>query len=307
MNDLISIIIPVYNTQDYVLNALESVRKQTYSNYEAIIINDGSTDDSPNRIKKYIEDKPKFHYYSQKNGGVSNARNKGLKEAHGEYICFLDSDDILSPYFLEYMFKAIKEYNVQTAGCNCCSNKDDFQENQEYIAKVIDYEEMIKAYLLDEKICKEQVCAKMFHHSLFENLQFEEGRIHEDTFIQYHLLEKTNGYVFVDFDGYNVIKRDNSITREAIYSIKHYDKVIATREIFNYYKDTKFIKLAFNKYFGTLLYFTLKIKKLNPQYAKKCYEELYYECTKNKKLLESKFIPFYILIKLKFYALLPNM
>ena len=307
MNDLISIIIPVYNTQDYVVTALESVNKQKYHNYEAIIINDGSTDDSPNKILDYIKDKPKFIYYSQKNGGLSNARNKGLKEAHGEYICFLDSEDMLSPNFLEYIVKAVKEFNVQTACCNTCSNEGDFFSNQVYKTKFINYDDMIHAYLLDEKICKERVCGKLFHQSLFEDIQFEEGRIHEDTFIQYHLLEKTKGYVFVDFDGYNVVKRPNSITREKVYSIKHYDKVIATREIFDYYKDTEFAKLAFNKYFGTLLYFTLKIKKSDSNLTKKCCEELYEECNKNRKLLASKFIPFYILIKLRLYALLPNM
>ncbi len=307
MNDLISIIIPVYNTQDYVVTALESVSKQKYFNYEAIVINDGSTDDSANRILDYIKDKPKFFYYAQENGGLSNARNKGLKEAHGEYVCFLDSDDMLSPNFLEYMHKAITEANVQTACCNTCSDEGDFLSSQEYKAKLINYKDMIHAYLLDEKICKERVCGKLFHKSLFEDIQFEEGRIHEDTFIQYHLLEKTKGYVFVDFDGYNVVKRLNSITREKVYSIKHYDKVIATREIFNYYKDTEFEHLAFNKYFGTLLYFTLKIKKSNPDFVKKCYEELHYECSKNRKLLDFRFIPFYILIKLKLYALLPNM
>ncbi len=307
MSELISIIIPVYNTQDYIVTALESVFKQTYSNYEAIVINDGSTDLSPIRIQEYIQDKPNFHYYSQVNGGLSNARNKGLREAHGEYICFLDSDDMLSPHFLEYMLKAIKEFNVQTACCNSCSNEGEFKENQEYQAEVIDYKDMIHAYMLDEKVCKERVWAKMFHRSLFDHIQFKEGRIHEDTFIQYHLLESTKGYVFVDFDGYNVVKRPNSITRESTYSTKHYDKVIATREIYAYYKDTEFAKLAFNKYFGTLLYFTLKIKKLDANLAKKCYEELHEECNKNRKLLGSKFIPFYVLIKLKLYGLLPSM
>lgn len=306
-NALISIIIPVYNTQDYILNALESVNNQIYGNYEAIVINDGSTDHSETLILDYIQDKPKFHYFYQENKGLSGARNSGLKHIKGDYVCFLDSDDMISPHFLEYMYKAICETNSEMANCYTCKNSPEFSENQNYTFESIKHADMIRAYLKNEKICQESVCNKMYRSSLFDTIHFAEGKIHEDTFIQYKLLEKIKGYVFVHFDGYNVTERINSITRETVYSTRHYDKVEATKEIFEYYKNTEFNKLAFNKYFGTLLYFTLKTKKNNPEIKKQCFSLLKKECKENGKLLDSRFLPFYVLIKLNLFCLLPNM
>ena len=95
---LISIILPVYNAEVYVGPAIDSVLEQTYSNWELIIINDGSKDDSEIVIRKYSD--ARIKYFAQKNQGVSSARNKGLREASGSYFCFLDADDQFTPQSL---------------------------------------------------------------------------------------------------------------------------------------------------------------------------------------------------------------
>lgn len=96
----ISIIIPVYNLEDYIATTLKSCREQSYSDFEVIIVDDGSTDSSSERIRPYLDDH-RFRYFRQKNAGVSAARNKGIEESTGEFITFLDGDDTLAPDTLE--------------------------------------------------------------------------------------------------------------------------------------------------------------------------------------------------------------
>lgn len=107
-NDLISIIVPVYNTQDYLDKCLTSIINQTYKNIEIIIIDDGSTDNSKEIIKKYINNDNRILYYYQKNSGVGIARNKGIDLSKGNYITFIDSDDYINKKYIEKMYMAIK-------------------------------------------------------------------------------------------------------------------------------------------------------------------------------------------------------
>ena len=93
MRPTISIIIPVYNVQDYLTSCIESIIKQDYKDYEAIFINDGSTDDSLEILKQYVKTDKRFKLISQKNSGLSSARNTGINQAQGKYITFIDSDD----------------------------------------------------------------------------------------------------------------------------------------------------------------------------------------------------------------------
>lgn len=110
----ISIIIPMYNTQEYVIQCLTSIKAQTYTDYEVIIVNDGSTDDCEKTVSDYISVNAlcHFHLINKKNGGISSARNEGLKYAKGEWVTFLDSDDWLEETFLENLAKTEKKYHA---------------------------------------------------------------------------------------------------------------------------------------------------------------------------------------------------
>lgn len=100
MNDLVTVVIPVYNSQATIEQSVESVREQDYSNLEIIAVNDGSTDDSLDILNNFSEIDPRFHVIDIRNGGVSNARNVGIRKANGKWITFLDADDTLAPDFL---------------------------------------------------------------------------------------------------------------------------------------------------------------------------------------------------------------
>ena len=101
MNDLVSIIIPCYNQADYLPETLESIIQQTYPDWEAIIVNDGSPDNTEEIALQYTQKDSRFKYYKKENGGLSSARNYGIHRANGKYIIPLDSDDLIAPTFIE--------------------------------------------------------------------------------------------------------------------------------------------------------------------------------------------------------------
>ena len=100
---LISVIVPAYNVEKYIKTCLNSLINQTYSNFEIIVVNDGSTDQTEEILRSY-QSNPKFRIYSQKNGGLSAARNRGIKLVNGELVCFIDSDDSVKSDYLERSF-----------------------------------------------------------------------------------------------------------------------------------------------------------------------------------------------------------
>lgn len=117
-NPAISLVMPVYNVEKYLKRALESVQNQTFKNFELIIVNDGSTDESTHIAESFCEQNKNFILINQKNQGPSVARNAGLKICQGDYIGFMDSDDYLEPEFLEYLYNAAIENDADIVCCN---------------------------------------------------------------------------------------------------------------------------------------------------------------------------------------------
>ena len=109
---LISIIVPIYNVEKYLRQCLDSIQDQSYQNFECLLINDGSPDNSADICKEYVSKDPRFRYIEKENGGVSSARNLGLEHSKGEYITFIDSDDWVDLDYLEVLHSKIKEYNT---------------------------------------------------------------------------------------------------------------------------------------------------------------------------------------------------
>ena len=114
-NFLISIVIPVYNAEKYLEECLNSIKNQTYKNFEVILVNDGSIDNSESICKEFVESDTRFRYYLNANGGASSARNLGLDNVTGEYITFIDADDWVDENHLEVLINNIKENNSDMA------------------------------------------------------------------------------------------------------------------------------------------------------------------------------------------------
>ena len=114
-NELISIIVPIYNTEKYLHQCLDSILNQTYANFEVLLVNDGSTDSSGIICQEYVERDSRFRYFEKDNGGVASARNLGLEHSEGTYITFIDSDDWVEQNYLDVLYTALKENDTDVA------------------------------------------------------------------------------------------------------------------------------------------------------------------------------------------------
>ena len=117
-NKLISIIVPVYNVEEYLKQCLDSILEQTFSDYEVILVNDGSTDNSGLICQEYAEKDSRIRYFEKENGGLSDARNYGIEQAQGEYLTFVDSDDFLDKMHLNVLYTALVSNNVDISIVN---------------------------------------------------------------------------------------------------------------------------------------------------------------------------------------------
>ncbi|MCM3636543.1 glycosyltransferase [Sporosarcina luteola] len=157
---MISIIIPLYNVEDYIISCLESLEAQTYKNYELIIVNDGSTDNSYLLVQEYVKrTNMNVLLLSQKNAGVSSARNKGLEYAKGEYVCFIDADDIVDNKYLEIMLTLCCKASCDLIICGLRSVPEEFRENENKIIAntdktlIMDTQEALKSFLYKKINC----------------------------------------------------------------------------------------------------------------------------------------------------------
>ena len=170
MNKKVSIIIPVYNTEKYLEKCLDSIINQEYRNLEIIIVNDGSTDNSMNIIKKYQKLDSRIKVFEQSNKGTGSARNKGLDNATGDYISFVDSDDYVSPLFIKKLVEAIKEDDL-CSHCGMDKNGKDFGVT----------EEERKLFI---RAC---VTNKLYNAKYLKDIRFTNHKYSEDLIFNYKL------------------------------------------------------------------------------------------------------------------------
>lgn len=212
MDELISVIIPVYNVEKYVERAIKSVMEQTYTNLEIILIDDGSKDSSGEICDKIAKQDNRIKVIHQQNMGLSGARNTGIKNANGKYIAFVDSDDIVSNRMYEFMYKAIKQDKTKISACRYISFDEDipnFDEN--YNSSILTCEEAIKELMIDRKITSHS-WNKLFDIQLFEDIEFPINKKFEDIGTIFKLFLKTNEISYLDMKLYGYFHRVDSIT-----------------------------------------------------------------------------------------------
>ena len=140
--DLISIVVPIYNVEKYLEKCINSIIIQTYKNIEIILVNDGSTDSSGKICDIYLKKDKRIKVIHKKNGGLSDARNVGIENAKGKYIAFIDSDDFIDSDFIEILYNLIIEYNADVSCCKCnvIYKKNKKQQVEEKINIFTNYE-----------------------------------------------------------------------------------------------------------------------------------------------------------------------
>lgn len=229
----VSVIVPVYNVEDYIEKCLKSLVNQTLDEIEIIIVNDGSTDNSETIIKKYIQNNNnKIRYVTKTNGGLSDARNYGMKFATGEYIAFLDSDDYVDVTIYEKMYNKAKQDNCDFVECDFIWKYDK--------KEVKDCGEIY--YNKHEMLEKARVVAwnKLIKRELIEQtkIEFPKGLRYEDVEFFYKLLPYINKFGFVKEHLIYYIQRGNSLANTQDERTK--DIFTVLKNVLEYYKENGF-------------------------------------------------------------------
>lgn len=226
-----TVIIPVYKTEEYLRKCIDSVINQTYKNIEILIINDGSPDNSEKIIKSYKDERIRYIY--KENSGLGAVRNIGFKEAAGDYICAVDSDDWLAPNFIEEFYKTVKKTNCDIAICDFYKIEND---NKKYINVFIDDIKDIRVnYIFSSTAVQLRCIKKEFYKK--HNLKFKEGIIYEDLAVMPYLAVLTDKIVHVKKPLYNYLVRDESITHPTAFQPKLNDIFAAFEHLSSLFKN----------------------------------------------------------------------
>ena len=210
--ELISIIINVYNGERFIKKCLDSVLKQTYSNLEILIVNDGSTDNTFKICESYTDKRIKI--IITENLGLSMSRNVGLDNATGDYIYFVDADDYIELDALEYLYNLCKKYNTKIATCRSIdiNNYNTKVEKSSENVKIIPNKEMLEKILLWDNRA-EAIWNKLIKKELLKNLRFED-RIINDIAFTYKLVLNADNIAFSNQVKYYYFKHENSISNQ---------------------------------------------------------------------------------------------
>lgn len=212
---LISVIVPCYNVEKYVVECLESILSQTYENLDILVINDGSTDNTEEMIKPFLNDK-RIRYYYQENKGLSEARNRGLNEMKiygGDYVCFIDSDDFIHKDYIKILYENLVKYDADISICDFVYNIDGKiveYDNDENEITISNREECMN--LINKDVRYIIACSKLYKLSLFKDISFIPNKIHEDEFIAHHIMWRVEKVVKTNRKLYIYRKIENSIT-----------------------------------------------------------------------------------------------
>ena len=251
----ISIIIPIYNAEKYIDETIESVLKQTYSNIEVILVDDGSRDKSAEICAKYASKDKRVKYIYKENGGVSSARNRGLKEATGQYIGFMDADDIAEPDMYAILIDDMHKYEADIVSIGAGIYENGKQTGAFYGTNeltVMNREEALIA-LFSLRAINKGVWSKIFRRELVEGILYDESRsMYEDIYYLFEAFSRASRVVNHDILKYRYIRHEESIT------------------------SSKFNQ----KWFDTE-YFTNKMKNESRQFGTRVYEQAVFYDTLN--------------------------
>lgn len=289
---LISIIIPIYNVEKYLQRCLDSVKNQTYTNLEILLIDDGSSDDSGKIADEYAGSDFRFKVFHIPNGGVSNARNLGLKSYQGEYIAFIDADDFVDKKYIERIYYSIVKCNVLLARCMPYDSHDEMI--QEYSCSKFAEPIVIEAkesFDYTQKYAYGPIWGTLFHKSIIEGTFFDNDiYVGEDALFFARILKKCSLLSFLDEQLYVYVIYPESASH-GIYNekkgtcIQAWNRIL---EVFNEYSEF-FLKNLKAKYCYACLTNLKQMKKSN--YLDKAWHKyVLREARRNiKELLQSSY------------------
>lgn len=243
---IISVVVPVYDVEKYLYDCVDSILTQSFTDLELILVDDGSPDNCPSICDEYEKSDKRVKVIHQKNQGLSAARNAGINVAVGEYITFIDSDDMIHQEYLKMLYDTLI-YNggeVAITRFQLFSNPGDLDLHNSIPTKrndiVYTNTEACKLLYLENNQYKISIaaCGKLFKRSLFCGIRFPEGKLHEDQFTTYKLLYRANRIVVSDTILYFYRKNEDSITQRR-FNTKRYDDVQGISEAIAFFEKER--------------------------------------------------------------------
>lgn len=243
--ELVSIIIPIYNVKMYLEMCMDSVLRQSYSNLEIILVNDGSTDGSAEIAERYIEIDKRVSLIYQANRGLSAARNAGIKKSTGRYIYLLDSDDMLHPNAIESMVYLMEKEcaDIVVGNFRYIEEEEnplyDIEKNLSGMEKRNNQRVLSGRELLLEigNLLNIVAWGKLYKREAFDEIEYPVGRLHEDQYVTYKILYPLTKVVMLEDQYYFYRKRSNSITAQKNMKKRIEDTLIAYDEEIEYFKE----------------------------------------------------------------------
>ena len=244
MNAKVSVIVPVYGTEQYLRKCLDSLVEQTLQDIEIIVVNDGSPDNSQQIIEEYEEKYANVHGFQKENGGLSDARNYGIKQATGEFIAFVDSDDYVEKTMYQEMYEKAMQESLDIVVC------DTFMEypSHSYVLKAdLEYtEDPVKAYI----ITYPNAPARLIKTALLKRHSFRLGIWYEDLDLMPTLAVYTSKIGFVHQAFYHYLQREESIMNRTDFHPKYEDIFVTLQDVSNVFEENQ----LYERYYAELEY-----------------------------------------------------
>lgn len=242
-NPKITLVVAIYNIEKYLRECVDSILAQTYDNFEVILVDDGSTDDSGSIADEYAKKDKRVRVVHQRNQGLSGARNRGIKEATAEYITFVDGDDYLDKQYLKKLWEKLSYNDADVAVCNFQRVPSLKQES--FNNKVMDGIEAAVKLLTEQEDYQIVTWNKLYKKDLFKKIKFPVGSIHEDSLTTYKILAMAKIVVFDNTALYFYREREGSIMNKVKIKERLDSKMKAAHEARKYFVvDAKLLAAA---------------------------------------------------------------
>ena len=290
--DLISVIVPIYNVEKYLEKCIKSIINQTYKNLEIILVDDGSPDNCGKICDEFAERDKRIKVIHKENGGLSDARNFGLNVASGDYISFVDSDDYINEKMYEILFSEIKKNDSDIVFCDYIKFSEDNINNfvpEKYDIIIHDKYSYLNLYYDNGHKHEKAVVAwgKLYKRKLFDNIIYPKGKRGEDELTHYKIFYGTDKIVEVKLKLYYYLVRKDSLSSDWYTKPRHYmvEALIEELEFFKRNKDKKLEIIVATKLLRELKHnYNLKQKSTEKylSFFKKYFEEYKDDITYNK-------------------------
>ena len=237
--DLISVIVPVYNVKAYLERCVNSILKQSYENLEVILVDDGSTDDSKNICDSFAASDGRVRVIHQSNKGVATARNTGINNSNGEFICFVDSDDYIHPDFVRFLYTKLIENDCDICMCNhLVTDEWNYSINVNWDTPIDVYsrDQIFDMFYTNMHGSIIMLWNKMIRRECIADIKFDDGYIHEDEGTTFKFLYNAKKIAFSSEVLYFYYSRDESITGVP-YDGKRLDILKAYENRLSFYKE----------------------------------------------------------------------